>query len=113
MAMTLQAMFLRTYVSGSVSTGGDSCDHTKLSLYRLQQAAEAYRLDHAGECPGPEKLKTAHLLSPNSLLHDPWGTPYAISCTDDDLFVSSAGADRRWGTVDDVVVPSQPAFTAH
>jgi hypothetical protein len=108
MAMTLQSMFLHTYVSGSVHpTQSDSGNHTKLSLLMIRQAAEVYRVDHLDECPMPERLKTAHLLSASSLLHDPWGTPYAISCTEDETMASSAGPDRRWGTADDIVVPQQ------
>jgi hypothetical protein len=107
MAMTLQSMFLGTYVKGSVRTQSDSGNHTKLSLLMIRQAAEVYRVDHLDECPMPERLKTAHLLSASSLLHDPWGTPYAISCSEDETMASSAGPDRRWGTGDDVVVPQQ------
>jgi hypothetical protein len=107
LVLMLQSMFVHTYVGGSISSGSDSGNHTKLSLMMLRQAAEVYRVDHLDDCPLPERLKTAHLLSASSLLHDPWGTPYAISCTEDETMASSAGPDRRWGTADDVVVPSQ------
>jgi hypothetical protein len=104
MAMTLQSMFLHTYVHGSVAAQSDSGNHTKLSLLMVRQAAEVWRVEHLDQCPMPETLKRAHLLSATSLLDDPWGTPYAISCSVDETLASSAGPDRLWGSSDDVVV---------
>jgi hypothetical protein len=42
---------------------------------------------------------------------DPWGAPYTIACDDDgeDVYVRSAGPDRRRGTADDVAVPKRRA----
>jgi hypothetical protein len=36
---------------------------------------------------------------------DPWGHPYRFVCSDDEVTVSSDGADGVHGTPDDIMVP--------
>ena len=54
-------------------------------------------------CPTVGQLQTEGLLDPP--LNDPWGRPYALRCSDDEVRVSSAGADGARGTTDDITVP--------
>jgi hypothetical protein len=38
-----------------------------------------------------------------TVFKDPWGSPYALQLTEGAISIRSAGADRRWGTEDDIV----------
>ena len=40
---------------------------------------------------------------------DPWGTPLAISCSEDDWNARSAGSDRCFGTADDITSTASEA----
>ena len=59
-------------------------------------------------CPTLEQLIAEKQLDldPGHTANDPWNQPYQLRCTDADVIVSSSGADRRFGTADDLVVPS-------
>ena len=85
-------------------------DAAALSTSSLRRVAGAYRLNHLGdECPTYAQLRTEKMLDRESKPNDPWGSPYAISCTDDDVTVTSAGPDKRIGTEDDIVAPADAA----
>lgn len=59
------------------------------------------------ECPGLAQLNSERYLDRGISGVDPWGTEYRISCTNEEVTVSSAGPDRRWGTGDDTRVPNK------
>jgi general secretion pathway protein G len=72
----------------------------------MRQAATMWRSlkGGPGECPTVSKLIEDKEIDPSSTTTDPWGQPFAMSCTDDDVTVSSSGPDGKGGTKDDIVV---------
>lgn len=56
-------------------------------------------------CPSMSQLVQEKVLDPGANTNDPWGTPYALTCTEDDVIVSSAGPDKKKGSKDDIKVP--------
>ena len=56
-------------------------------------------------CPTISQLVQEKHLDPGANTADPWGSAYTVSCTEDDVVVSSAGPDKKKGTKDDIVVP--------
>jgi type II secretion system (T2SS) protein G len=66
-----------------------------------EQALAMYALEHH-RCPGrADDLIAGDYIRARNLI-DPWGTPIAYSCSEDDLKAVSAGPDRIFGTADDV-----------
>jgi hypothetical protein len=57
-------------------------------------------------CPTVDELKAARVLDPGFSSKDAWGMPLEIHCQGGEIYGRSAGPDRRWGTEDDLVVPS-------
>ena len=79
---------------------------TRGTARELRNAVSRWRANREGEgCPSIEQLVQDCELDPASHTDDVWGRPFQIICTDDDVIVRSAGADGRWRTADDVVVP--------
>ncbi len=39
--------------------------------------------------------------------NDPFGQPYVLNCTDDEVQVASLGPDKKKGTKDDISVPGK------
>jgi hypothetical protein len=56
-------------------------------------------------CPTISQLIQDKQLDKAQDTNDPWGGDYSITCTDDDIVVSSAGADKQQGSEDDISVP--------
>ncbi len=56
-------------------------------------------------CPTVSQLVQDKQLDAGQETDDPWGQPYAIECTEDDVIVSSSGPDKQSGSEDDIVVP--------
>ena len=85
-------------------------NQAKIDARTLHPVAEKYRLDHPGQqCPTVEQLRADKELSAASKITDPWDTPYAIRCTDEDLYVLSFGPDKKEGTADDIRIPDDAA----
>jgi hypothetical protein len=80
-------------------------DGTKNSIKALQSVAEAWRANHANECPTAQRLKEEKELAASSDIVDAWGTPYLIWCTSDATTVVSFGPDKTKGTEDDIAFP--------
>ncbi len=75
---------------------------TVLSAGVIKTAAQSYmHLDSAGGCPSIKDLVDAKQLD-GKKTDDPWGTAFKIGCDGDEITVTSAGADRKEGTPDDV-----------
>lgn len=83
-------------------------DTAKNDCRSIHPIAEAYRANHTGECPTVEQLRAEKELSATSNIADPWSTPYAIRCADEDLYVLSFGPDKKEGTADDIMIPDNP-----
>jgi general secretion pathway protein G len=83
-------------------------NQAKIDARTIHPVAEKYLADHPGECPTVELLRQKRELSATSKITDPWDTPYKITCTEDDIIVSSAGPDKKDNTTDDIRVPEGP-----
>ena len=56
-------------------------------------------------CPTVSQLVQERHLDPAANTNDPWGSPYQLTCSEDDVFVTSAGPDKKKGSKDDIRVP--------
>lgn len=56
-------------------------------------------------CPTVSQLVQEKYLDPGASTVDPWGQPYQLTCTDDEVVVTSTGPDKKKGTQDDIQVP--------
>ncbi|HVH45352.1 MAG TPA: prepilin-type N-terminal cleavage/methylation domain-containing protein [Labilithrix sp.] len=77
----------------------------KNDVIAIHPIAEKYRVDHANQCVTVEQLRAEKELSASSKITDPWETPYAIRCADDETYVLSFGPDKKEGTPDDIRIP--------
>lgn len=65
------------------------------------------RVNNDYGCPSVSQLVESKELDSTSETDDPWGSPWVLSCTDDEVFVESLGPDKQAGTEDDISVPEQ------
>lgn len=72
----------------------------------IRSASMLYLAQRAGRCPSVEQLVAEHYLVSNTLLEDPWGQPFEIKCTPEDIYVISSGPDKKKDTDDDIVEPN-------
>lgn len=75
-----------------------------LSAGVIKTAAESYQhIDNSTSegCPTVKDLVTTKQLD-GKKTDDPWGQPFVVHCDNHTVSVSSAGADRKEGTPDDV-----------
>jgi general secretion pathway protein G len=81
-------------------------DTAETTAKTIRQAAALWRSlkGGAGECPTVSRLIEEKEIDPSSTTEDPWGSPFVISCTEDDVTVSSPGPDGKQGSKDDIVV---------
>ena len=78
----------------------------------IRKAAELWQANNnETSCPTVSQLVQEKLLDPGQNTSDPWGQSYTLTCTDEDVTVSSNGADKKKGTKDDVVVPKPSGAT--
>jgi general secretion pathway protein G len=56
-------------------------------------------------CPTMSQLVQEKQLDPGQSTNDSWNQPYTLTCTDDEVIISSNGPDKKKGTKDDIVVP--------
>jgi len=62
-------------------------------------------------CPTISQLVQEKHLDPGQSTNDPWGQPYTLACTDDEVTVISAGPDKKKGSADDISIPERAANT--
>jgi hypothetical protein len=62
-------------------------------------------------CPTMSQLVQEKHLDPGTSLKDPWGQDFTLNCTEDEIFVSSPGPDKKKGTKDDIQIPKLAAAT--
>lgn len=84
-------------------------DNTKNSEKALHAVTEAWRANHAGDCPTVQRLKDEKEISAASDVNDAWGNPYKIQCEDEDTTIVSFGPDKKEGTQDDIRFPEATA----
>jgi len=75
------------------------------ALMIRQAVMDWQRVNSESSCPTVAQLVQEKHIDSASKTDDPWGSQYALSCTDDDVFVKSAGPDKKAGTQDDISVP--------
>src|SRR6478609_10955207 len=56
-------------------------------------------------CPTISQLVQEKQLDPGQSTKDSWNQDYTLTCTDEEVIVSSAGPDKKKGTKDDISVP--------
>jgi general secretion pathway protein G len=56
-------------------------------------------------CPTISQLVQEKQLDPGQSTNDSWNQPYSLTCTDDEVIISSNGPDKKKGTKDDITVP--------
>lgn len=56
-------------------------------------------------CPTMSQLVQEKHLDPGANTNDPWGSAYILTCSEDDVMVTSPGPDKKKGTKDDIKVP--------
>ncbi len=72
----------------------------------IRQAAQSWQAtNNESSCPTVSQLVQDKLLDPGQNTADPWGQAFSLSCSDDDVTVTSSGPDKKKGTKDDVMVP--------
>jgi general secretion pathway protein G len=80
---------------------------SKQGAQTIRQAVMQWHLTNGDDnCPSTAQLAQDKFLDSATDHNDPWGQPYEIKCTGDDVVVSSAGPDKKKGTADDVTIPS-------
>ena len=74
----------------------------KVGAEMIRQAADLYaETEDAPGCPILERLVATKKLD-SKKIDDPWGRPYLVECTGDDVHVTSAGKDGYFFTPDDI-----------
>lgn len=63
-------------------------------------------------CPTMSQLIQDKQLDSAQNTNDPWGQPYTLNCTEDEVFVISNGPDKKKGGKDDISVPKGAAAAA-
>ncbi|MEO6602087.1 MAG: type II secretion system protein [Polyangiaceae bacterium] len=56
-------------------------------------------------CPTMSQLVQEKQLDPGQSTKDSWNQDFSLTCTDDEVIISSNGPDKKKGTKDDIVVP--------
>jgi len=78
----------------------------KTSAQALRRAVQDWqRVNNEVSCPTMSQLIEGKHIDSASNTDDPWGMPWLLLCTDDDVFVQSTGPDKKQGTADDISVP--------
>jgi hypothetical protein len=71
---------------------------------QIAVAAQGFRQQHTDGCPTLSKLKEDSLLVRSAREDDAWGNRFRLHCNDENLIVTSAGADGIIGNSDDIRV---------
>jgi general secretion pathway protein G len=90
---------LPKYKEAQVSTARTSAQVIRRAVQDWQ------RVNNEVTCPTLSQLVEGKHIDSGADLDDPWGQPWALICTDDDVFVQSNGPDKKQGTADDISVP--------
>jgi len=84
----------------------------KTNAQVLRRAAQDWqRVNMESTCPTIIQLMEGKHLDSASNPDDPWGMPWTLVCSDDDIFVQSMGPDKKQGTPDDISVPQVRSAT--
>jgi general secretion pathway protein G len=69
------------------------------------------RLNNETICPTMSQLVEGKQVDSAAVTSDPWAQEWIFACTDDEVFVQSAGPDKKSGTADDLSIPKVAAET--
>ncbi|HTV20198.1 MAG TPA: type II secretion system protein [Polyangiaceae bacterium] len=90
---------LPKYKEAQVSTA-------KTSAQVMRRAVQDWqRVNNEVTCPSVSQLIEGKHIDSGAEPDDPWGMPWNLVCTDDEVFVQSNGPDKKQGTADDISVP--------
>ena len=79
----------------------------------IRQAAQSWQAtNNESSCPTVSQLVQDKLLDPGQNTADPWGQAFTLTCSEDEVTVSSTGPDKKKGTKDDVSIPKGAAAPA-
>jgi len=79
-------------------------DNAMTNAREIRKVAIQYMaLISTGDCPTVQTLIAEKELDAETGGEDPWGSPFELSCSGDDVAVSSPGPDKQAGTEDDIV----------
>lgn len=67
------------------------------------------RVNNEFSCPTISQLVQEKHIDSAANTNDPWDEPYSLTCTDDDVVVTSKGPDKKRGTDDDIRIPQGAA----
>jgi general secretion pathway protein G len=78
----------------------------KTSAQVLRRAIQDWqRVNNEVTCPTVSQLIEGKHVDSGAEVDDPWGLPWALVCTEDEVFVQSFGPDKKQGSADDISVP--------
>jgi general secretion pathway protein G len=78
----------------------------KTSAQVLRRAVQDWqRVNNEVTCPTVSQLIEGKHVDSGAEVDDPWGLPWALVCTEDEVFVQSFGPDKKQGSADDISVP--------
>src|SRR5258706_8088609 len=76
------------------------------SAREIRNAVVRWRATRGGDaCPTVAQLVSDKEIDTASKTDDPWGSAFKITCSEDEVTVSSLGRDKKEGTKDDLSVP--------
>ena len=84
-------------------------DNAVLSAREIRGAVTRWRARGGDQCPTVAQLVSDKEIDTASKTEDPWGSPFKIICTEDEVIVMSPGPDKKEGSQDDVSVPPKAA----
>jgi general secretion pathway protein G len=81
-------------------------DSAETRARTIRQAIQSWQAaNNETACPTVSQLVQEKFLDTGGDTNDPWGTAYALNCTEDDVIIASAGPDKKKGSKDDITVP--------
>jgi general secretion pathway protein G len=86
---------------------GAQVDIAGQSAREIRNAVTRYRARGTDTCPTVAQLQSEKEIDQASKADDPWGSPFKIECTDDEVYVISLGRDKKENTADDISVPKK------
>jgi len=110
----LIVLTILTLISGGVVVGvlpqlkKAQIETAKNNAVAIRHAVTRWKLNNSGgECPTMSQLIQDKQIDSASKATDPWDSQYKITCEGDEIYVTSAGPDKKEGTDDDIRVPEK------
>ena len=105
--VAIMSLIATTVVVAVIPKFQQAQEDTALNSAReIRNAVVRWRATRGGDdCPTVAQLVSDKEIDTASKVDDPWGSPFKIACTPDEVTVSSLGRDKKEGTKDDLSVP--------